>query len=159
MDLSMSHQGTLSTLRSITHDYEAVHNSTDAEEAGVFKNFSYLEQDPSSRPGPGKLSSYSEMMRNNDELLASHVMAGAAPGSREASVSDTGGSTDNDTNNLVNTTHTSQSELYSSMTSHDSSIVSGDHTSLYNVHNIKENSMKELLKQKIILFDSNETRL
>ena len=73
----------------------------------MFKNFSYLEQDPSSRPGPGKLSSYSEMMRNNDELLASHVMAGA-PGSREASVSDTGGSTDNDTNNLVNTTHTSQ---------------------------------------------------
>ena len=45
------------------------------------------------------------------------------------------------------------------MTSHDSSIVSGDHTSLYTVHNIKENSMKELLKQKIILFDSNETRL
>ena len=52
-----------------------------------------------------------------------------------------------------------QSELYSSMTSHDSSIVSADHSSLYTVHNIKESSMKELLKQKIILFDSNETRL
>ena len=50
-----------------------------------------------------------------------------------------------------------QSELYSSMTSHDSSIVSADHSSLYTVH--KESNMKELLKQKIILFDSNETRL
>ena len=52
-----------------------------------------------------------------------------------------------------------QSDLYSSMTSHDSSIVSGDHSSLYNIHNIKESSMKQLLKQKIILFDNNETRL
>ena len=71
----------------------------------MFKNFSYLEQDPQGRPG--KLSNYTEMLRNNEELLASHVLA-AAPGSREASVSDTERSTDNDTNNLVNTTHTSQ---------------------------------------------------
>ena len=73
----------------------------------MFKNFSYLEhQDPGSKQ-QGKLSSYTEMMRNNEDLLASHVMA-AATVSREASVSDTERSTDNDTNNLVNTTHTSQ---------------------------------------------------
>ena len=64
------------------------------------------------------------------------------------------------------------------MTSHDSSIVSGktiqnilnknifdfnistgDHTVLYNSSNNKDSSLKELLKQKIILFDNNETRL
>ena len=55
-----------------------------------------------------------------------------------------------------------QSEIYSSMTSHDSSIVSADLTglstsSLYHSH--KDTSIKELLKHKIILFDNNETRL
>ena len=104
-----------SVFRSITHDYEAVHNSsTEAEtETGVFKNFSYLEQDPTgggSSQARGKLSSYSELLRNNEDLLASHVRA-TAPGSRENSVSDTERSTDNDTNNLVNTTHTSQVRL------------------------------------------------
>ena len=76
----------------------------------MFKNFSYLEQDPTgggSSQARGKLSSYSELLRTNEDLLASHVRA-AAPGSRETSVSDREGSMDNDTNNLVNTTHTSQ---------------------------------------------------
>ena len=52
-----------------------------------------------------------------------------------------------------------QSEIYSSLTSGDSSIVSGDHASLYRSAHAKDASIKEMLKQKIILFDSNETRL
>ena len=51
-----------------------------------------------------------------------------------------------------------QSELCSSMTSQDSSIVSAEHSIIYH-HNHKDRTFKELLKQKIILFDNNETRL
>ena len=51
-----------------------------------------------------------------------------------------------------------QSELCSSITSQDSSIVSADHSIIYRSH-VKDRTIKELLKQKIILFDNNETRL
>ena len=83
--------------RSITHDYEQVHNSsTDAEESGVFKNFNYIE-------GEGKQQKvaqaqiYSDIMRNNEDLLASHMASMASDGGNSS-----------DTNQLVSTTHTSQ---------------------------------------------------
>ena len=54
-----------------------------------------------------------------------------------------------------------QSELYSSLASQDSSIVSAEHSIIYCSPGPgkQDISIKELLKQKLILFDSNETRL
>ena len=51
-----------------------------------------------------------------------------------------------------------QSEVCSSLTSQDSSIVSADTSIVYQAH-VKDRTIKELLKQKMILFDNNETRL
>ena len=75
--------------RSITHDYEQVHNLTDGEtDSGMFKNLGYLE------PDTKQLNTYSQIMRNNEELLASHLRLN--PGSESG-------------DHLVsNNTHTSQ---------------------------------------------------
>ena len=95
----------------MTHDYEAVHSATEAEEAGVFKNCDFLDQDKAAasscadlarlRGGGGSVasSSYSDMMRTNESLLASHMARVRGEAETEA-----------DTSNLVpsSTTHTSQ---------------------------------------------------
>ena len=96
----------------MTHDYEAVHSATEAEEAGVFKNCDFLDQDKAAasscadlarlRGGGGgsvASSSYSDMMRTNESLLASHMARVRGEAETEA-----------DTSNLVpsSTTHTSQ---------------------------------------------------
>ena len=88
--------------RSITHDYEAVHNSTETEDGGVFKNFNYMEPETKAQ-----MTSYTEIMRNNEELLASH-MATMTSTSREVVTSEMDTDNDTDTNHLVSTTHTSQ---------------------------------------------------
>ena len=109
-----SHQGTLSTLRyrelqkvslpisyyryisrSITHDYEQVHNTTDGEtDSGMFKNLTYVEQETGKA---GQLNSYSQVMRNNEELLASHLRVNTKAGDSR----DNSESSDNDTSQLV----------------------------------------------------------
>lgn len=96
----------------MTHDYEAVHSATEAEEAGVFKNCDFLDQDKAAasscadlarlRGGGGgsvASSSYSDMMRTNESLLASHMARVRGEAETEA-----------DTTNLVpsSNTHTSQ---------------------------------------------------
>ena len=101
--------------RSMTHDYEAVHSATEAEEAGVFKNCDFLDQDKAAASscadlarlrGGGSVasSSYSDMMRTNESLLASHMARVRGEAETEA-----------DTSNLVpsSTTHTSQVSEFS----------------------------------------------
>ena len=87
--------------RSITHDYEQVHNLTDGEtDSGMFKNLGYLEQDTK------ELNTYSQIMRNNEELLASHLRLNTKSGS------ESGDNESSQHHNLVNTnTHTSQVSL------------------------------------------------
>ena len=82
--------------RSITHDYEQVHNITDGEaDSGMFKNLGYLEQQENK-----EVNTYSQIMRNNEELLASHLRLNTKSGSESG---------DTDTSHLVtNNTHTSQ---------------------------------------------------
>ena len=87
--------------RSITHDYEQVHNLTDGEtDSGMFKNLGYLEQDTK------ELNTYSQIMRNNEELLASHLRLNTKSGS------ESGDNESSQHHHLVNTnTHTSQVSL------------------------------------------------
>ena len=82
--------------RSITHDYEQVHSINDCEaDSGMFKNLGYLEQQENKQ-----LNTYSQIMRNNEELLASHLRLNNKSGSESG---------DTDTSHLVtNNTHTSQ---------------------------------------------------
>ena len=82
--------------RSIPHDYEQVHNLTDGEtDSGMFKNLGYLEQQENKEE-----NTYSQIMRNNEELLASHLRLNNKSGSESG---------DTDTSHLVtNNTHTSQ---------------------------------------------------
>ena len=104
--LTISHQGTLSTLRSVAHDYEAVHNSTDAEESGIFKNFNFSQVES----GGAGVASYNDIMKNNEDLLASHIAHGGQEMSDDGDRSNEG-----DTNNLVSTTHTSQVSVHASL--------------------------------------------
>ena len=83
--------------RSITHDYEQVHSINDCEaDSGMFKNLGYLEQQENKQ-----LNTYSQIMRNNEELLASHLRVNNKSGSE---------SSDNDTSHLV-TSQVSQIEI------------------------------------------------
>ena len=83
--------GNCNISRSISHDYEQVHNTTDGEtDSGMFKNLTYTEQETSK---PGQLNSYSQVMRNNEELLASHLRSNNSRQHSESS--------DNDTSHLV----------------------------------------------------------
>ena len=79
----------------MAHDYEQVHNTTDGEtDSGMFKNLTYVEQETSKA---GQLNSYSQVMRNNEELLASHLRVNTRPGDSR----DNSESSDNDTSQLV----------------------------------------------------------
>ena len=89
--------------RSVAHDYEAVHNATETEESGIFKNFNYHNQETSESK---TVTSYSDIMKNNNDLLASHMASMVKEGSEDEERSN-----DSDTNQLVNTTNTSQVSL------------------------------------------------
>ena len=66
----------------------------------MFKNLGYLEQQENKQ-----LNTYSQIMRNNEELLASHLRLNNKSGSESG---------DTDTSHLVtNNTHTSQVRLVS----------------------------------------------
>ena len=88
--------------RSITHDYEQVHNLTDGEtDSGMFKNLGYLEQDTK------ELNTYSQIMRNNEELLASHLRLNTKSGS-ESGDNETSHPSQPHHNLVSSNTHTSQ---------------------------------------------------
>ena len=89
--------------RSVAHDYEAVHNATETEESGIFKNFNYHNQETSESK---TVTSYSDIMKNNNDLLVSHMASMVREGSEDEERSN-----DSDTNQLVNTTNTSQVSL------------------------------------------------
>ena len=55
----------------------------EAESGGVFKNFSYLEQEAVK---VSSVSSYTDIMRNNEDLLASHMGHVATGGSRQGRI-------------------------------------------------------------------------
>ena len=84
--------------RSIPHDYEQVHSINDCEaDSGMFKNLGYLEQDTK------QLNTYSQIMRNNEELLASHLRLNTKSGS------ESGDNESSQHHHLVaSNTHTSQ---------------------------------------------------
>merc|ERR1712050_150158 len=177
----ISNQGTLTTLRSRTsittdHEYETIADRknqgttslysinfeknfeagndaavTPRQEPYLFKNFSYSNCDTCEDNDP----SYTAIMKTNEQLINSHMANLHNNIQRSHSrdnMSDTErSSSDNDSRmNLVH--HTSQSDLYS--TSQDSSVVSADHSIIYQAQ-VKDESIKELLRQKLIVFDSD----
>lgn len=181
----ISNQGTLTTLRSRTsittdHEYETIAERknqgntslysinfeknfeptidvpiTPRQEPYLFKNFSYSNCDNCEDNDP----SYTAIMKTNEQLLNSHMANIQRSHSRDRLSDTERSSSDNDSRiNLVPDVHhhTSQSDLYS--TSQDSSVVSADHSIIYQAQ-VKDESIKELLRQKLIVFDSDETRL
>jgi len=153
-----SQQGTLTTLQSShsEQDYDIIKDpekitdegpislysihltekSSPKDDAGLlFKNFSYADA-----PEAPIADSYTAIMRTNEELLHSH-MATIRSKEREKDENESEYRSSSDADSRVHlvgnsssspTHHTSQSDIYGSSTSRDSSVLSADHSLVFN---------------------------
>jgi len=162
-----SDQGTMTSLRSrsstvMEHEYEDIgdrqrnqgssysysHSTKEEQESPkqepfLFKNFD--SEDPE--------QNYTAVMRNNAELLSTHMAMVGRSQSRE---SEELGAGDDAHSRVGLVTDTSQSDLWSC--SEDSSVLSGDNSMIFQT-STKQESMKDLLKKKLVVYRGDETRL